>query len=156
MNDFVMHYGTPRHSGRYPWGSGDNPYQRSKTFRAHVADMRKSGMSDTQIAKAMDMTTSQFRAKMHISKTEIRSEEARQAMRLKDKGYSNIAIGKKLGKSESTVRSLLDEERQARNDVTTNTANALKERVDALGAIDVGIGSERLLGTCLTNLFQNI
>lgn len=156
MNDFVMHYGTPRHSGRYPWGSGDNPYQRSKTFRAHVADMRKTGMSDTQIAKAMDMTTSQFRAKMHISKTEIRSEEARQARRLKDKGYSNIAIGKKLGKSESTVRSLLDEERQARNDVTTNTANALKERVDAMGAIDVGAGSERLLGVTRTAMKNSL
>lgn len=23
----LMHYGTPRHSGRYPWGSGERPYQ---------------------------------------------------------------------------------------------------------------------------------
>ena len=23
----IKHYGTPRHSGRYPWGSGENPYQ---------------------------------------------------------------------------------------------------------------------------------
>ena len=23
----LYHYGTPRHSGRYPWGSGKNPYQ---------------------------------------------------------------------------------------------------------------------------------
>lgn len=22
MKDILMHYGTPRHSGRYPWGSG--------------------------------------------------------------------------------------------------------------------------------------
>lgn len=156
MNDFMMHYGTPRHSGRYPWGSGDNPYQRSKNFRAHVADMRKRGLKDTEIAKAMGMTTSQFRARMHISKTEIRSEEARMARRLKDKGYSNIAIGKRLGKSESTVRSLLDEERRARNDVTTNTANALKDRVDSLGAIDVGAGSEQLLGVTRTALKNSL
>ena len=24
---YLAHYGTPRHSGRYPWGSGDRPYQ---------------------------------------------------------------------------------------------------------------------------------
>lgn len=24
---YLCHYGTPRHSGRYPWGSGKNPYQ---------------------------------------------------------------------------------------------------------------------------------
>ena len=25
--DILMHYGVKRRSGRYPWGSGDNPYQ---------------------------------------------------------------------------------------------------------------------------------
>lgn len=32
MKDILMHYGTPRHSGRYPWGSGENPYQRNGDF----------------------------------------------------------------------------------------------------------------------------
>ena len=27
--DILMHYGVKRRSGRYPWGSGDNPYQHS-------------------------------------------------------------------------------------------------------------------------------
>lgn len=27
-NDTIEHYGTPRHSGRYPWGSGEDPYQK--------------------------------------------------------------------------------------------------------------------------------
>lgn len=26
-NLYIMHYGIPRRSGRYPWGSGDRPYQ---------------------------------------------------------------------------------------------------------------------------------
>lgn len=26
-SDELMHYGTPRHSGRYPWGSGERPFQ---------------------------------------------------------------------------------------------------------------------------------
>lgn len=156
MSDQLIHYGTPRHSGRYPWGSGKDPYQRSKNFRAHVMDLKNKGMSETDIAKAMGMTTTQLRAKMHISKTEIRSAEAAEARKLKDKGYSNVAIGKKLGRSESTVRSLLDEERRARNDVTTNTANALKEKVDDVGVIDVGVGSERYLGVSRTALKNSL
>ena len=28
----LTHYGTPRHSGRYPWGSGEDPAQRNKTL----------------------------------------------------------------------------------------------------------------------------
>ena len=31
-SDILEHYGTKRHSGRYPWGSGDNPYQHSGDF----------------------------------------------------------------------------------------------------------------------------
>lgn len=34
-DSILEHYGTKRHSGRYPWGSGENPYQRSGDFR-HV------------------------------------------------------------------------------------------------------------------------
>lgn len=156
MSDQLYHYGTPRHSGRYPWGSGDNPYQRSKNFRAHVMDLEKRGMSEKEIAAAMGMTTTQLRAKKHISKTEIRSAEAAEARKLKEKGYSNVAIGKKLGRSESTVRSLLDEERRERNDVTTNTANALRNKVDVDGAIDVGVGSERYLGVSRTALKNSL
>lgn len=31
-NGYIIHYGTPRHSGRYPWGSGKDPYQRNSEF----------------------------------------------------------------------------------------------------------------------------
>ena len=30
MEDFLMHEGKPRRSGRYPWGSGERPYQSLK------------------------------------------------------------------------------------------------------------------------------
>ena len=36
--DILMHYGTKRHSGRYPWGSGDNPYQHPYQYRNRVYD----------------------------------------------------------------------------------------------------------------------
>lgn len=29
VEDILMHYGMPRRSGRYPYGSGENPYQHS-------------------------------------------------------------------------------------------------------------------------------
>ena len=156
MSDQLYHYGTPRHSGRYPYGSGKNPYQRSKNFRAHVMDLEKRGMTEKEIAAAMGMTTTQLRAKKHIAKIELRSADAAMAQKLKDKGYSNVAIGKRLGRSESTVRSLLDEERRARNDVTANTATALKKKVDEDGAIDVGVGSERYLGVSRTALKNSL
>ena len=38
---YLAHYGTPRHSGRYPWGSGDNPYQHNAEFLKTVQEMKE-------------------------------------------------------------------------------------------------------------------
>lgn len=68
----LMHYGTPRHSGRYPWGSGENP-QRNKDFRAIVKDLKAKGMSEKEIAESLGLSTTQLRAKISISKDEEKS-----------------------------------------------------------------------------------
>ena len=46
---YLKHYGTPRHSGRYPWGSGDEP-QRTKSFGTRVSELKKEGMTEAKIA----------------------------------------------------------------------------------------------------------
>ena len=128
--DELEHYGTPRHSGRYPWGSGENPYQRNGNFVSHVTKLRKNGLSEKQIADSMEMTTSQLRAKLSIAKAEIRKEESAMAWKLKEKGYSNVAIGKRMGKNESSVRALLDPHLKERNNMTNELADQLKAAVD--------------------------
>ena len=46
--DFLEHYGTKRHSGRYPWGSGDDPYQHnSRDFLGRIEELKKSGWTET-------------------------------------------------------------------------------------------------------------
>lgn len=65
--DILMHYGMPRRSGRYPWGSGDNPYQHSGDFLSRVQELKKSGMSETEIAKNMGLTTTQLRTQMSLA-----------------------------------------------------------------------------------------
>ncbi len=50
--EILMHYGIPRRSGRYPWGSGENPYQHSGDFLSRVDELKSQGMSDTEIAKS--------------------------------------------------------------------------------------------------------
>ena len=41
-DDVLAHYGMPKRSGRYPWGSGENPYQHSGDFLARVGELKKS------------------------------------------------------------------------------------------------------------------
>ena len=47
MNDILIHYGMPRRSGRYPWGSGEDPYQHEKDFLGRIEELKKSGWTET-------------------------------------------------------------------------------------------------------------
>lgn len=139
----LEHYGTPRHSGRYPWGSGENPYQRHADFLANYNKLKDKGMSQTEIAKSMNMTTSVLRAKVSYSSDTLRRYQTSLAMKLKEKGYSNPAIAKRMGlPNESSVRSLLKEKSDIRASQTENLMQVLKNTVEEKKYVDVGGGSE--------------
>ena len=38
--EFLEHYGMPRRSGRYPWGSGEDPYQHARDFLSRVEQLK--------------------------------------------------------------------------------------------------------------------
>lgn len=150
---FLEHYGTPRHSGRYPWGSGDNPYQRHADFLANYYKLKDKGMSPTEIARSMNMTTSVLRAKVSYANDTLRRERASQAMKLKEKGYSNSAIARRMNlPNESSVRALLKEKSDLRAQQTENLMNILKNTVEEKKYVDVGGGSELRLNVSETKL----
>ena len=150
---YIEHYGTPRHSGRYPWGSGDNPYQRHADFIANYQKLKDKGLSQTEIAKSMGMTTSVLRAKISYATDTLRRQQVDMAMKLKDKGYSNPAIAKRMGlPSESSVRSLLKEKSNLRASQTEELMNVLKQTVEDKKYVDVGGGSELRLNVSETKL----
>ena len=144
---YLIHYGTPRHSGRYPWGSGENPYQRNANFRAYVIDLRHQGLSDTEIAKGMGMTRNEMIAKMSRAHAENRAEDVAMAKRLVAKGYSKTAIGRRMGINESQVRSLLRTTEEKNKDSAAEVADILKKSLKEQGGfIDVGLGTEQYVG----------
>lgn len=153
---YLQHEGVLRRSGRYPWGSGANPYQRNKSFLAYVAELSKQGMTDAEIAKGMNLmgtagngrafTSSDVRALKSIASTANREADISRAISLKELGNSNVGIGKLMGINESSVRSLLDPSLRERNDVLKETANIFRDRIGTDGIIDVGTGVENHLG----------
>lgn len=146
IEDYLAHYGTPRHSGRYPWGSGgEDGSSGSRSFLGDVASLKKQGLSETDIAKGFGMTTTQLRAARSIAKNEQKQADISMAQRLKDKGYSNIAIGQKMKLNESSVRALLAPGQKDKVDVLVATSNMLKDQVAKKGYLDIGTGSERSL-----------
>lgn len=143
----IMHYGMPRRSGRYPWGSGDNPYQHGQDFLSRVEDLKKTGWKETpeNIKEAFGLTTTQYRTEKALAKDERRMLQVATAKSLKQDGLGASEIGRKMGLPESTVRSLLNENSEARMNQARKTADFLKEQIDKKGMIDVGTGVEREL-----------
>lgn len=145
--DILMHYGTPRHSGRYPWGSGDDPYQHSGDFLSRIEELKSQGLTETEIAKAMGMSTTQYRAQKSLAKDERRALDVARAKSLREDGLSLNEIAREMGfANDSSVRSLLNERSEARMNQAKKTAEFLKEQIAEKGMIDVGTGVERELG----------
>lgn len=166
LTDELMHYGMPRRSGRYPWGSGEEPYQHSRDFLGRVEEMRKANFTytdengkkwtgDNAIAKSLGYNTTDFRTVYSIAKDERRADQVATAKRLKEKeGLSNTEIGKKMGIRESSVRSLLNPNSESKMKQARETANFLKKQVDEKKMLDVGKGVERELNISREKLDQ--
>lgn len=164
--DFLEHYGIRRRSGRYPWGSGKDPYQSGRDFLGRVEEMRKSGFTytdengkkwtgDPAIAKSLGYSTTDFRTVYAIAKDERRSDMVATARRLKEKeGMNNSEIGRKMGLNESSVRSLLDPNSESKMKQARETAEFLKKQVDKKKMVDVGAGIERDLNISKEKLDQ--
>jgi transcriptional regulator len=150
-----MHYGMPRRSGRYPWGSGDDPYQHSGDFLSRIEELKSQGLTETEIAKSMGLTTTQYRAQKSLAKDERRALDVATAKGLREKGYSLNEIAEKMGfNNDSSVRSLLNENSEARMNQAKKTAEFLKKQIEEKGMIDVGTGVERELGVSKEKLNQ--
>lgn len=154
--DELMHYGMPRRSGRYPWGSGEDPYQHGGDFLSRVDELKKQGWTETpeNIKEAFGLTTTQYRTEKARAKDERRMQDVARAKSLKEDGLGATEIGRKMGINESTVRSLLNEHSEARMNQAKETAEFLKKQINEKGMIDVGTGVELELNISKEKLNQ--
>lgn len=142
--NYAEQYGTPRHSGRYPWGSGKNP-QRNRNFLQRADDLQAQGLSRKDIAKAMGLSTGDYTAMRRIYKDQLATENQFKAQKLRDKGWSNVKIAEELGVSEGSVRNMLRPGKELRENRTQTVANGLKELLKTKPYIDIGEGVDRQL-----------
>lgn len=164
MNDdeYLEHYGMPRRSGRYPWGSGENPYQHGNDFLSRIEKLKSKGWTETpeNIKNEFGLTTTQYRAQKALAKDERRGYDVARAKSLESDGLGPTAIAKKMSEeqgkniNESTIRSWLNEESEARMNQAKQTAEFIKKQIDEKGMIDVGVGVERELGISKEKLNQ--
>lgn len=162
-NDILQHYGVSIDdgapgvgSGRYPKGSGENPYQHeSMSLPDRIKEMRKMGMGDGEIAAALGYKSSrELRAKEAMAKHEEKNAKIAAAVSLSEHGYSATEIGRKMGVNESTVRGWLDQDNNRKASVAIETADRLQAYIDERGIIDIGEGVEKQLGVSKERLLE--
>lgn len=203
--DHVRHWGVKRRSGRYPWGSGEDPFQHEPFMLLNRArELQGEGLSDEQIAEKLgfmdkegntsvafyrsalsnaytsnpkellaqmktydeqglteaqaaekmgftyvngDASSTLYRRAERYAKHKVRQELVDQAQQLRREGKSLNEIAREMGyANDSSVRTLLNENTKSNKEKAFNIAKALKEEVDAKGAVDVGDKAELSLG----------
>lgn len=159
-SNILEHYGTKRHSGRYPWGSGDNPYQHSGDFLSRVEELKKKGLSEKEILETINnslpdeykMGLTEFRTARQKAGHDRKALEYDQIRALKDDGLGWKEIGDKLGMSESSVRSKYSNAIGEKASQAEKIAATLKAEVDKKGMIDISEGANQVLGVSESKL----
>lgn len=162
----LEHYGMPRRSGRYPYGSGEDPYQHSTDFLGRVEELRKQDFTytddngrtwrgDTAIAKSIGMSTTQFRTELSLVENERRMLAVKRVESLRQDGLNTSQIARVMGVNESTIRGY---EKQSAKDnmlAARNAADLIKKRIDETGGmVEVGSGVERELNISAEKMKQ--
>lgn len=153
---FLMHYGKSIDdgapgpgSGRYPKGSGEDPYQHGVDFLSRVEMVKKSGLAKTQLdlAKAVGCNnTTDFRIQYSRALHEWKSARAAEAQRLLNSGMTKKAVAQKFGIRDSTLSSWLNPKSLQRVSAAQKAADFLEEQLKTKKMIDVGDGVEKELG----------
>lgn len=141
--------GAPIGSGRYRLGSGENPYQRQDWgILSAVADLKKKhpGISQTEIARALNMSTTEYRKQIALANESRKQFIVPNAMLMLESGKSLNAAAKELGVPESTLRGMLKSYEQNKETAITNIANQLRDRISETSYVDISVGSEAWLG----------
>ena len=137
--DYLMHYGTKRHSGRYPWGSGKNPYEhenwfvgfdygdneydREPWFCDEVAKLREQGHTPKEIAK---MLTPKNSYKMTVAEKDNPELGIKKGDRIPKLDADGKLIPKEMSVDELRARNSVSLKAKKQNEI--NTALKLKEK----------------------------
>ena len=156
MPNFIFHVGVKRKSGRYEWGSGENPFQHEPWFqwRSTYARLSEKGYSSTELVKMMNSelglsmrSTGELRAKNTIYRNEQNAALIAYCRRLREEEkMSNEAIAKRIGVSEGKVRYLLKPGAEEKAMIHNSIADSLEKDISQKGFIDVGRGIEATMG----------
>lgn len=160
FEDFLQHIGVSiddgapgRGSGRYPKGSGENPYQHEVSFENSYYKLIKQinpetgkNFTDDEIREMWGMSTGEFRAVKTYQREKKTAAENSFIIDKTLEGWSDRAIGEALGMTEGAIRARRKKFDADQEEKLDNIVNVLKKSIDETGYLDVGFGTATYLG----------
>ena len=151
-DEVLLHYGVKRRSGRYPWGSGDDPYQKSDSILRKVDDLRDQNFTEKEIATKLGMNTSELRSAIALAGEERKKAIMDTISSMKKDGSSNAEITRVTGIPEATVRNYISNKDKVKTNQISEIATTLKDTIKDTPYLDVGVGVERDMGISRSKL----
>jgi hypothetical protein len=150
----LEHYGTKRHSGRYPWGSGgDNDTGLDgHELLSTIESLHRQGLSEKDISRSLKMSIRELRNVKTLIKMELKEADRLKITRMKKSGQSIESISRETGIPPSSVRDLLKPAANAKYRIIKTTADKLISAVSKFGFVDVGKYVEIYMGISRTKL----
>ena len=148
-DDFLMHVGVKYRSGRYPYGSGEDPYQHDDTWLGRYSELKSAGLSDKEIANALGMTAREMKDKRAAERQRLVTLQTETWRSEYEHGASYNDIGAKYGVPASTVASRLAALKAEKETVTQKrqrVIDILKEEMKKTDFLDVGAGVAQQIG----------
>ena len=147
MDNDLQHYGVKRRSGRYPWGSGEDPYQSADSVLTRIGELREQGLTEVEIAKDLGFeSTKQLRQQIAIMNDNRKKYLHSEVNRLYDEGYGPTEIGKRLGISEGSARNYRKTKLDEGKTKLDNTKDQISKRLEEIDYLDVGPGVDKQMG----------
>lgn len=133
-------------SGRYPRGSGENPYQHESSFLAAISDLERRGLkTEKDFCEYFGMSSTEFRKRKTYEVGLQKAANRASAIELYNQGYNKTQIGEMLGISDKTAGNYIRFAEQTKSEQTLGIADELKRELEQHKFLDVGEGTEAFL-----------
>ena len=170
-NEYLVHYGVGHDdnppgpgSGRFPYGSGENPGQHQPyTLARQLKELKDKGLSTSEAAKYLGFvkhtkkgdiaSISALRAAVSIESEQRKLYFKSEVPRLKAQGLTNQKIADMLDMSEASVRNYLKADYEIQAGKTRVIADTIKGELDKKRFIDIGAGVNYEIG-CTSTKFD--
>lgn len=137
----IPHEGMTPHSGRYEWGSGEDPAPDT-TVSGRYKELKSEGMAEKDISKALGMTTREMKARVSQEVNAVKQYNIARVKKMAQHGESVQEIEKKTGLSGNTIRTYINSTSQDYKNTMEIVKDELRSAVNDYKFVDVGLGAE--------------